>query len=647
MIISYGIFKYVFSAVLFAILFCLNPFSAFAETVSGGNTMASASDLVPVTDASRMPLPDENKSSTEPAISALPTNPAPEIKSRQLGLQKPIPEISQNRPLSISIDPDDKKAHLAIEESLRIFTQSIKPRFSMWLERSGRYVEIMQDILRERDMPTELVFLPIVESGFSTKAYSRARAAGPWQFISGTAKRYGLVIDFWKDERKDPIKSTVAAASYLRDLYKMFGSWSLALAAYNAGEGRISKALKRSNSDDYWALLSTSQIRKETKDYVPRYIAAAMIANTPERYGFDNLAYHQPFEYDEVVIYHPVDLEIIAQCSGTGIETIRELNPELRRWSTPANMREYTLRIPVGRSDSFIEKLSLIPDKKLFTYDTYIVKKNDNIKKIAAREKVPVSVILELNSLAGIERLEPGEVVKLPPHGKYFADIDDKMMALKAAKDKRSKNRCVVKGKKGKKRYVACNSDDGNKVAKKQCVVKDKRGKKKYVACGDDDDNKIARGKKGRKYAAAEDEDGKAGKKKCVVKGKKGKKKYVACSEDIDNKTAKGKRVSKKFAAANDDNEKADKKLSRNKRAKGRHVADNDDHEKVSKKHAGKKDGKTDKTHVSNKKQDKDNDKNVKAKAKVKGKTAKTNGTNGKKVKNTSKKSGKKSEEKA
>jgi len=367
----------------------------------------------------------------------------PDIESPRL--LKTGEERGVARPLSISVSPNDHKANLAIEASFRMFTQSMKPRFSMWLERSGRYVEAMQEILKERDMPVELVFLPIVESGFNPKAYSRARAAGPWQFISGTAKRYGLAIDWWKDERKDPIKSTIAATRYLNDLYNMFGSWSLALAAYNAGEGRIAKALRKSKSEDFWELLGTKHIRKETKNYVPQYIAAAMIAKSPKEYGFDDLAYHKPFEYDEVVIYLPVDLDVIAECSGTDVDNIRELNPELRRWSTPPNVEEYSLRIPAGKADSFIENLNKVPDDKLFSYDTYVVKKSDTMKKIAARLKVPVSAIIELNSLTSIDNLRSGHEIKLPPQGKYFADIDDRMTAKKNARKKQVKHSKKVK----------------------------------------------------------------------------------------------------------------------------------------------------------------------------------------------------------
>lgn len=338
----------------------------------------------------------------------------------------------------------------AIDKNIVLFRDRLKERFSIWLERSARYMDIMKDILREKELPEELVFLPIVESGFNLNAYSPARAVGPWQFMSATAKRYGLVIDWWKDERKDPVKSTQAAAEYLKDLYKMFGSWNLALAAYNAGEGRIAKALKRSDSDDYWSLLHTKQIRNETKEYVPRYIAATMIANTPEDYGFYNLAYHEPLEFDEVLLNSPLDIDVIAVCADTTVKEIRELNPELRRWSTPPDLSHYVIRIPKGTKKVFLENLAEIPEDEQFSIETYRANKGDNLKKIAKKVGVPVAAILAMNSMSGIEKIDAGERIKIPPKDKYLPDMDDKATARKASyKKKAGKKKSSKKSRKG------------------------------------------------------------------------------------------------------------------------------------------------------------------------------------------------------
>ncbi len=367
---------------------------------------------------------DNNKRTLQPKDAGLTTDEGETYintnESQNLSHDKP-----GHAPLGIRYR-DNNIASRAIDKNIVFFSERLKERFSIWLERSARYLEIMKDILAERGLPEELVFLPIIESGFNMNAYSRASAVGPWQFIAGTAKRYGLTIDWWRDERKDPVKSTEAAANYLRDLYKMFGAWHLALAAYNAGEGRIMRALKSTGADDYWDLLKTRKIHPETKEYVPRYIAATKIARTPHNYGFEGLDYHEPFDFEEVTITEPLDIDIIALAAETTPKVIRELNPELRRWCTPFNERQYTIRVPVGSKELFFENLETIPKEERVSVDTYIIQKGDTIKKVAQKTGFPVGVILAMNSLEGIESLKPGERLNLPPKDKFVLDLDDK-----------------------------------------------------------------------------------------------------------------------------------------------------------------------------------------------------------------------------
>ncbi|MBF0329719.1 MAG: transglycosylase SLT domain-containing protein [Nitrospirae bacterium] len=364
---------------------------------------------------------------------------------------------NSSSPLGITYQ-SNATATKAIDKNISLFAVRIKERFSMWLERSSKYIDIMKDVLKEKEMPEELVFLPIVESGFNPNAYSRARAVGPWQFISATGKRYGLVIDWWRDERKDPVKSTGAAASYLKDLYQMFGSWKLALAAYNAGEGRISKAMKRSGAEDYWGLLNTKQIKPETKEYVPRYIAATMIANTPENYGFQNLEYHKPLLYDEVVLESPVDIDVIAKCAGTTVAAIRELNPELRRWCTPVNVSQYVIKIPSGSRDAFLANLAQIPEGERVSMTAHTVKKGETVKGIAKKTGVPSNVILAMNSMNSTAQVKTGQVLNIPPQGKYVADLDDRITAKKGAVKSAKSTKTKSKSKKGgKKSLIAKN----------------------------------------------------------------------------------------------------------------------------------------------------------------------------------------------
>jgi peptidoglycan lytic transglycosylase D len=391
--------------------------------------------------------------------------PQPEAQVQAQNPEPPKVEPRRAEPQDerlIKNHPTNPTALRAIERNIILFTERIREKFTTYLKRSGKYLELMRDILKTKKIPEDIAFLALVESGFNPNAYSVARAVGPWQFIADTAKRYGLKIDWWKDERKDPVKSTLAAAAYLKDLYKMFGSWNLAMAAYNAGEGKILKALNRSKSDDYWELVNTAHIKDETKEYVPRFIAAGLIANNPGDYGFEDLVYHAPFEYDEVVLKSPVDLDIAAWSAQTTVQTIRELNPELRRWCTPPNVKTYKLRVPAGKGDSFLENLSSIPEQKRFTIDSYEVKKRDTLKKISARTRVPVNVILELNNM-NIRPLKPGEIIYLPPQEKFSLDRDDrasmnasvkKASFKKNARGKRHQRHVLVASFGKKKHYL-------------------------------------------------------------------------------------------------------------------------------------------------------------------------------------------------
>ena len=207
----------------------------------------------------------------------------------------------------------------------------------MWMGRSTRYMSMMKKILREHNLPEDLIYLAMIESGFSTKAYSRAHAAGPWQFIRETGARYGLLVNAWVDERKDPIKSTRAAAQHLSDLFNRFGSWYLAAAGYNAGEGKISRALAMYNASNFWEITAEHchYIKEETKQYVPKMIAAALIAKEPGKYGFANIYYQDPLSFDEAAVPGNVELKDVAAACGVGVETIVDLNPELKRWVTP------------------------------------------------------------------------------------------------------------------------------------------------------------------------------------------------------------------------------------------------------------------------------------------------------------------------
>lgn len=351
--------------------------------------------------------------------------------------------------------PDTKESFIErVEKNIVLFSEKLKEKFSLWLSRSTKYIEKMKEILVEKGLPEDLVYLPLIESGFNVNARSRAKAVGPWQFIESTAKRYGLIVDWWRDERKDPIKSTVAAANYLKDLYKMFGDWSLALAAYNAGEGRIYKAMNRVAENDYWMLLNTKYLPRETKNYVPKYIAAITIAKQPESFGFDNIKEHETINYEEVVIPSPTDIDIIAKCAQVDISIIKELNPELKRWSTPMNVKEYIIRIPEGKKEDFLSNFEKIPPEKRFSHDIYVTKKGDTVYKIAKKTGFSTTVLYEMNGNEVFKNLKPETKIMIPPHDKFTPTNEDKFHENKKPKKKatlkKKKNSSVSKTKKAK-----------------------------------------------------------------------------------------------------------------------------------------------------------------------------------------------------
>ncbi len=300
-----------------------------------------------------------------------------------------------------------------VDRNTKVMSERIPVRFTRYLARSTRYLRMMKNILREEGVPEDIAYLPLIESGFYTHAYSRSRASGPWQFISSTGRRYGLKIDWWVDERRDPVKSTRAAARYLRDLHEMFDSWSLALAGYNAGEGKIKRALKVTKAKDFWSVMRTMAIKRETFNYVPKFIAARQIAIDPESYGFSNIPYQEDFTYDEVTIEFPMSLDVIARISGSDVKTIKDLNAELRRWSTPP-VDKYNLKIPRGSRETFLANLPKIPEAQRVTVKVHIVRYGDTVSQIAHRYGVPQRSIITYNRLSRRALIRPGQRLIIP-----------------------------------------------------------------------------------------------------------------------------------------------------------------------------------------------------------------------------------------
>lgn len=284
--------------------------------------------------------------------------------------------------------------------------------FAGALQRSGRYLDLMRGILRDEGLPQDLVYVAMVESAFKHQAHSRKAAHGFWQFIEGTARRYGLRMTREIDERRDPFKSTRAAAAYLRDLYEMFGDWYLAMAAYDAGEGKIIRGLQRTGARDYWELSSGSFLHRETRDYVPFVLAAALIAKNPVRFGFEVVP-DPPAPYDVVTVTRPVDLSRVADAVGAPVEELRLLNPELKLRTTPRGVAEYPLKVPAGSSVALLAKLGSLPAAPEAVERRVKVRKGDTVARVAARYGVSIADLCDWNDLSRSARLKKGTTVLL------------------------------------------------------------------------------------------------------------------------------------------------------------------------------------------------------------------------------------------
>jgi membrane-bound lytic murein transglycosylase D len=300
----------------------------------------------------------------------------------------------------------------SVESHLDYFNTKGRDRFHLWLNRSGRYVPLMTQIFREKGLPEDLVFVSLIESGFNPYAYSRSHAVGAWQFMKGTGRKYGLRIDSYIDERRDVVKSTHAAAAYLKDLYAMFNSWPLALASYNGGEGRVGRAMKRTNTEDFWDLRATRHLHPETQNYVPKFMAATIIAKHPEKYGFAP-QYEKPLVYDEVVITRPTDLRVIAKMASVTYGELKHLNPELRQGVTPLGYKAYRLKLPVGTRGVFEQNFSKLPEWSKTVWIRHTIRRGETLSSIARRFGTSTVVLRDMNQLSG-RGIRAGATVLVP-----------------------------------------------------------------------------------------------------------------------------------------------------------------------------------------------------------------------------------------
>jgi len=302
-----------------------------------------------------------------------------------------------------------------VEEFISFFQNKAGTFFSKALARSQVYEDLMKKIFREKNLPEELFYLALIESGYNPHALSRAKAGGIWQFINKTAKRFGLKVDKWVDERRDPEKATYAAAEYLKTLYEMFNCWDLATASYNAGEGKVSRAMKKAKSQDFWEISQHRYLKRETKRYVPMFLAAVTIAREPHKYGFSNISYHPPLLYEKVLVPPATNLAWIAKAADTDLAEILALNPALKRGITPPDSSQFEIKLPPGKKAVF-EKTLLSPGKSAaLKGQKHRVKPGETLASIAKRYRVTLKDLCEVNSVSPQAKIKPGITLLLPP----------------------------------------------------------------------------------------------------------------------------------------------------------------------------------------------------------------------------------------
>jgi len=378
------------------------------------------------------------------------TEPPDEISVSDLSSYTSYDGLPTRAPQLPSVEPE---MNHKVRKWMDFYVKDGSKVFRRWLDRSRQYLDMVQGILAHEGVPTDLAYLILVESGFDLRARSWRHAVGPWQFILGTARLFGLRVDPWIDERCDPERSTVAAARYLRHLYSEFESWPLALAAYNTGEARVRRALRKQNTRDFWSL----KLPRQTREYVPQFMAALHIAKEPEKYGFDG-ELPAPLAFEEVLVFGPVDLREVTAACGAAIDAVRLLNPAFRRYNSPARKGGTKVRVPAGTAQDYIAHLadqdvrveqlnSRVPaapadahtsaplsgGQELGTksagshfygyeyppvedelYLTYRVRKGDCLYTIARNFGVSINSIQEFNEIGRRNIIKPGQKLLIP-----------------------------------------------------------------------------------------------------------------------------------------------------------------------------------------------------------------------------------------
>jgi peptidoglycan lytic transglycosylase D len=337
--------------------------------------------------------------------------------SSTFGEPVPPPELHDVVQMDLRTTPHDIDIPLnsKVLSYIELFQGRLHDFIEEGLDRGAQYLPMIQRVFKQEGLPEDLSYVPLVESAFKPDALSRAKAKGMWQFMTGTGAENGLLTNWYVDERSDPEKATVAAAKYLRELGDTFdGDWHLALASYNGGPGRVERAVVRGKTDDFWKLAASSRyLPQETREYVPMVLAAMVIAANPGEYGF-KVDPPDPAPVEEVTLSKPVDLRLVAEWTGATIDEIQDLNPELRRWTTPVHDTSYTLNVPAGTADLVRVRLLESGSQDLASLQWYSVRRGETLTSIARKLKVSRIDLAQANELRTSARLRVGQRLIVP-----------------------------------------------------------------------------------------------------------------------------------------------------------------------------------------------------------------------------------------
>ncbi len=355
--------------------------------------------------------------------------PAPTLDSFHLQEDKPSNDkVSEFDEIPSEVNP-------LVEKWINYFQGKGRGHMERYLARSARYEKLMKKVLRDNKLPEDLFYIALIESGFSARATSHASAVGYWQFIRGTGKRYGLEINKFVDERRDPEVATQAAADYFKALYSMFGSWYLSMASYNVGEGKVKREVNRLDTRDFWEIAKKKRLPRETVNYIPKYLAARLIAKDPDKYGFGEIDYLPPIEFDTVKLNEPLNLRIMSEKMGLNYEDFKALNPKFKGEIATLSNNSLTLRIPVGTleaaklaaNESKVDKVEFVADAG----DTqeYRIRRGDSLYTIARKFRTTVAYLRDLNDIPRKKRLKVGSRISVPDRTPRVSKVSYKTQA--------------------------------------------------------------------------------------------------------------------------------------------------------------------------------------------------------------------------